>query len=345
MNYYIQGDHSRTEEIREAFEKLGYDTSGHLFNAESVLYFTLNGDIRATTCNCTPAIIKTHPDYKELELPVEPKFKNGDTIKLYGENCIIVGVDVTNQLYNIHSDNPIIGYELLFKDQDKAELVEPQPKFKVGDWLVYENSNCFAGGLTEAQVAKVKDGVYFFASGTSGSFKFIDECCRLWTIADAKNGDVLTNGKLIVIFNKLEEPDYKQHIIAYVGLDLCGRLQITEDTWQLGIDKAMPATKEQRDLLFAKIKEAGYEWDAEKKELRKIKPHYNISNFHAGMPVLVRADNDCCWDYSIFSRNTGNEYWHFALCNGVSFTQCIPFDGNEHLLGTTDMCDEMYINW
>ena len=69
MNYYIQGDHSRTEEIREAFEKLGYDTSGHLFNAESVLYFTLNGDIRATTCNCTPAIIKTHPDYKELELP------------------------------------------------------------------------------------------------------------------------------------------------------------------------------------------------------------------------------------------------------------------------------------
>ena len=31
-----------------------------------------------------------------------------------------------------------------------------------------------------------------------------------------------------------------------------------------------PATKEQRDLLFAKMKEAGYEWDAEKKELKKI---------------------------------------------------------------------------
>lgn len=29
-----------------------------------------------------------------------------------------------------------------------------------------------------------------------------------------------------------------------------------------------PATKEQRDLLFAKIKEAGYEWGAEKKELK-----------------------------------------------------------------------------
>ena len=32
----------------------------------------------------------------------------------------------------------------------------------------------------------------------------------------------------------------------------------------------VPATKEQRDLLFQKMKEAGYEWDAEKKELKKI---------------------------------------------------------------------------
>ena len=31
-----------------------------------------------------------------------------------------------------------------------------------------------------------------------------------------------------------------------------------------------PATKEQRNLLFQKIEEAGYMWDAEKKELKKI---------------------------------------------------------------------------
>jgi hypothetical protein len=69
MNYYKQGDGANADKIKAAFEKLGYDTSRHLFNAKSVLYFTLDGGIRATTCNCTPAIIKTHPDYKELELP------------------------------------------------------------------------------------------------------------------------------------------------------------------------------------------------------------------------------------------------------------------------------------
>ena len=31
-----------------------------------------------------------------------------------------------------------------------------------------------------------------------------------------------------------------------------------------------PATKEQRDFLFQKMHEAGYEWDADKKELKSI---------------------------------------------------------------------------
>ena len=36
------------------------------------------------------------------------------------------------------------------------------------------------------------------------------------------------------------------------------------------VNTVKPATKIQRDFLFRKIKEAGYEWDAEKKELKKI---------------------------------------------------------------------------
>ena len=35
-------------------------------------------------------------------------------------------------------------------------------------------------------------------------------------------------------------------------------------------DGFYPATKEQRDLLFQKMNEAGYEWDAEHKQLKKI---------------------------------------------------------------------------
>ena len=27
------------------------------------------------------------------------------------------------------------------------------------------------------------------------------------------------------------------------------------------------------------------------------------------------------------------------------YKQCIPYNGNEHLLGTTNECDEYYKNW
>jgi hypothetical protein len=230
---------------------------------------------------------------------------------------------------------------------DYSELELPvEPKFKVGDWIV-QNDNGTVSQITKTINGKDEYGEYRAYEHTNGYFAacFENEY-HPWTIADARDGDVITNGKLIVIFNKLEEPAYKQHIIAYVGLDLCGKLQITEDTWQLGVDKAMPATKEQRDLLFAKMKEAGYKWDADKKELKKIPKHYDISNFHAGMPVLVRIRDEHKWCYVLFShRYIHQGILHFHA-GGAGWLQCIPFnDDTKHLLGTTDMCDEQYINW
>ena len=122
----------------------------------------------------------------------------------------------------------------------------------------------------------------------------------------------------------------------------------SKNTFRIGgswrVFTAYPATKEQRDLLFRKMKEAGYQWDAEKKELRKIKPHYDISNFHAGMPVLVRYNNREEWRYVPFSHIITNGSWKFNAV-GTVWQQCIPFEGNEHLLGTTDMPSEEFINW
>jgi len=201
MNYYIQGDAANADKIKAAFEKLGYDTSGHFFNAKSVLYFTLDGGIRATTCNCTPAIIKTHPGYKELELPVEPKFKEEDSIVNKSDKSTIY------RIIDLHEERREYIVEIEHKD-----FHESCP------WIAFED----------------------------------------------------------------------------------------QDDYELA-----------------------------------PKPHYNISNFNPFDKVLVRQDDSCTWGVSFFGRYDGM----FICCSNVSFTQCIPFEGNEHLLGTTDMPDEMYINW
>ena len=78
------------------------------------------------------------------------------------------------------------------------------------------------------------------------------------------------------------------------------------------------------------------------KELKLHKPHYDISNFNPFDKVLVRYDDSCTWGVSFLGRYDGM----FICCSNICFTQCIPFnDDTKHLLGTTDMPDEMYINW
>ena len=77
------------------------------------------------------------------------------------------------------------------------------------------------------------------------------------------------------------------------------------------------------------------------------KPHYNIANFHAGMSVLVRDSDEHKWLYTIFGiYNKDNLLYPFVVVNMRGYEQCIPFnDDTRHLLGTTDMPSEEYINW
>ena len=72
MNYYIKGDPNRAEEIKAAFEKKGVASNADKYNYKNhaMLYFTAGGMIYITDANGSWAnIIKTHPDYQELELP------------------------------------------------------------------------------------------------------------------------------------------------------------------------------------------------------------------------------------------------------------------------------------
>jgi len=53
--------------------------------------------------------------------------------------------------------------------------------------------------------------------------------------------------------------------------------------------KITPSTKEQRDTLFTKMKEAGYVWNAEKKELKKTEEEFNGEDY--GVDSLWHARN------------------------------------------------------
>lgn len=154
----------------------------------------------------------------------------------------------------------------------EVEYAKDNPKFKVGDFIKHNKANLIC------KVISVNGGSYYVENiETRGRIELFDaeQNFRLWTVTNAKDGDVLcANGRYfkeyIFNFSSLTEDNV---ISTHFGYDV---FRGTFDTKvsRFGREEEFvsvtPATKEQRDTLFAKMKEAGYEWDAEKKELKKI---------------------------------------------------------------------------
>lgn len=61
--------------------------------------------------------------------------------------------------------------------------------------------------------------------------------------------------------------------------------------------------------------------------------------------VLIRDYNYEEWKASFWGYLTNNFYgYNYDTIRG-NYKQCIPYEGNEHLLGTTDDCDEYFKTW
>lgn len=143
-----------------------------------------------------------------------------------------------------------------FNVPDKIE-----PKFKVGDWIVFN-------GLV-LYVKKVVNGFYITISkgGIPNSYDWdIDNIARLWTIKDAKDGDILATSAGAFIYNG--NNGVGSCTESYCGINTLGSFKTGVEHHWTG-KKVYPATKEQRDSLMKAMNKAGYEWDTEKKELKK----------------------------------------------------------------------------
>lgn len=148
------------------------------------------------------------------------------------------------------------------KPIDKVE-----PKFKDGQWIVFNGLTLYINEVVKGYYRTISKG------GIPNSYDWnIDNAARLWTIKDAKDGDVLSyetdEGDLwIMLYWSLYEP-YEGHV-HYHAL-LINDNFTNKGTCCICIDNLRPATKKQRELLFQKIKESGYEWLSDKKDLIKL---------------------------------------------------------------------------
>ncbi|WP_293555737.1 hypothetical protein [Phascolarctobacterium sp.] len=89
------------------------------------------------------------------------------------------------------------------------------------------------------------------------------------------------------------------------------------------------ATDSEKQQLFDALSKKGKRWDAEKKEVVNLKPKVELKPFDK---VLVRDSKSDKWRANLLGYIDKDEYYHCVYANWV---YCIPYIGNESLLGTT----------
>lgn len=89
------------------------------------------------------------------------------------------------------------------------------------------------------------------------------------------------------------------------------------------------ATEEERQQLFKALAKEGKAWDAEKKQIVDLKPKVELRPFDK---VLVRDSKSDSWRANLFGYiDEDGDY----RCVYATWVYCIPYEGNESLLGTT----------
>lgn len=178
-----------------------------------------------------------------------------------------------------------------------------ESKFKAGDWIVGDNTH------DVYKVLCAVDDKYCLSYNIDGNVictkaEIIDKKCHLWSIEDAKDGDVLVfDDAFILIFKEKGDPyilfptkktrgfNFKSHVFLDFLMNVFEQGSFCDDKG----NKCHPATKEQRIGLFAIMKEYGYEWDSEKKMLTKIEQKH-VSNFNkhiqAGDEIVTNENGE-----------------------------------------------------
>lgn len=138
-----------------------------------------------------------------------------------------------------------------------------------------------------------------------------------------KDGDIVVYGKSVAICRKI----YKHTLSFYVSLNEMFGLLFADEVESS--EEYRFATEEEKKQLFDALAKEGKAWDAKKKQVVDLKPKVELKPFDK---VLIRDDEDHPWRVSLFGYKDANSYY---CCNGCTWNQCIPYEGNEHLLGTT----------
>ena len=199
--------------------------------------------------------------YKCIASPRYSTFRRGNIYK-----------PVDNFLCNLMN----LCYECFepIEDSEQKPTDKTEPKFHEGDFIKHNKANIIC------KVISINSGSYYVENiDTSGRIELFnaEQNFHLWTIQDARDGDVLASELCdsIILFRGIKDDNIDFYCdYDFSKIDIPGdRFTVNNGQHYGNVEDSKdfyPATKEQRDTLFEKMKEAGYEWSDKDRKLIKI---------------------------------------------------------------------------
>ena len=146
-----------------------------------------------------------------------------------------------------------------------------------------------------------------------------------------KDGDIVVYGKSIAICRKI----YNRTIYFYVSID--ETFGLLSDDNRVSAEGYRYATEAEKQQLFEALAKEGKRWNAERKIIEDAKKEYQFKPFEK---VLARDSKDSLWHIDLYEGILGDDNEYNYSCMASYWVYCIPYEGNEHLLGTTKDVEE-----
>lgn len=228
--------------------------------------------------------------------------EEGKIVTRDGKEVRIVCFDVKNDKY------PIIG---LVKEGDK----EAPETFKKNGIYTPDEKECeYDLFLSVPEWTTFKDGDIVTMGWENG-----DHYCKWISII-----------KAIDVFG--DDICTRDYVTVCIGADFDNCFSIAFDSESDAAKWVRKATEKEIQILVEEIKES-----TEPKAKEYLKRFFGIEKkkeceFNPFDKVLVRDDNNKKWIPGFF-WNKGEFY---GIIGGTYWEQCVPYEGNEHLLGTSN---------
>lgn len=206
----------------------------------------------------------------------------------------------------------ILIYKESENDEDLYKYVAI-PDHTYHTYMVYgSNPLCCKGDISKIRLATEEEKAKLFDAIKENGYKWNPETKTLEKLVEP----------MFKVGDKIKHKNGKEKN----GVEYGKILSISDDKYDVAVTNDMG--------IFVPIADQD-DWELvpNKFDISTLKPFES--------KVLIRGGEGCFWKPAIF----GFYKILFYVLGGNAWSQCIPYEGNEHLLGTTNDCDEFYRIW